>query len=91
MSYRFFRAELNIYVNEAQRTLYGKGTAGTKKLAAQNCSLSLVRQLFHVGAIEAAEQGQIQAKRKKLEEVFFLNLAKWINPSSFSSRIYQKK
>lgn len=66
---RFFRAELNIYVNEARRTLNGKGSAASKKLAAQNCSLSLVRQLFHMGVIEAAEAGQVQAKKKKVEEV----------------------
>jgi len=31
--------------------------------------LSIIRQLFHLGAIEAAEVGQIQPKKAKLEEV----------------------
>ena len=69
---RFFRAELNIYVNEARRTLYGKGSAASKKLAAQSCALSLIRQLFHLGAIEAAEVGQIQPKKAKIEEVIYI-------------------
>lgn len=43
--------------------------ASTKKQAAQNTSLSLVRQLFHMGALEAAEPGQLQPKRKKVDEV----------------------
>jgi hypothetical protein len=32
-------------------------------------ALSLVRQLFHLGAIEAAEPGQLQAKKLKSDEV----------------------
>jgi len=43
--------------------------ASTKKQAAQNTALSLVRQLFHMGALEAAEPGQVQPKRKKVDEV----------------------
>lgn len=43
--------------------------ASTKKQAAQNTSLSLVRQLFHMGVLEAAEPGQLQPKRKKVDEV----------------------
>ena len=43
--------------------------ASTKKQAAQNTSLSLVRQLFHMGVLEAAEPGQLQPKKKKVDEV----------------------
>ena len=50
-----------------------KEYATTKKQAAQNVALSLVRQLFHMGAIEAAEKGQLQAKKLKSEEVRFFN------------------
>lgn len=63
-----------MFVNEAQRMIHGKGTAGTKKLAAQNCALSLVRQLFHLGVLESAEAGQVQAKKAKIEEVSILLL-----------------
>lgn len=67
--YRFFRAELNFWIKEARRQLSGKGSAATKKLAAQNCALSLVRQLYHMGAIEMAEAGQVQCKKRKTDDV----------------------
>ncbi|XP_057317532.1 ATP-dependent RNA helicase A protein-like [Hydractinia symbiolongicarpus] len=66
---RFFRAELNFWVKEARRQLSGKGSAATKKLAAQNCALSLVRQLYHMGAIEMAEAGQVQCKKRKTDDL----------------------
>ena len=47
----------------------GKGTAATKKQAAQNCALNLVRQLYHLGLVEQAEVGQVQAKKRKVDEV----------------------
>jgi hypothetical protein len=46
-----------------------KELASTKKQAAQKVALSLVRQLFHLGAIEGAEPGQLQAKKLKSDEV----------------------
>ena len=60
---------MSFFVNEARRTLNGKGTAGTKKLAAQDCALSLVRQLYHLGVVEMAEAGQIQCKKRKTDDV----------------------
>ena len=60
--------------------------ASTKKQAAQNTSLSLVRQLFHMGALEAAEPGQVQPKKKKVDEVKVSNkiwtLVGWFLPFS---------
>lgn len=47
-----------------------KEFASTKKQAAQKVALSLVRQLFHLGAIEGAEPGQLQAKKLKTDEVW---------------------
>ena len=49
--------------------------ASTKKQAAQNTSLSLVRQLFHMGVLEAAEPGQVQPKKTKTDEVSALWLS----------------
>ena len=49
--------------------------ASTKKQAAQNTSLSLVRQLFHMGVLEAAEPGQVQPKKTKTDEVSALCLS----------------
>ena len=46
-----------------------KELASTKKQAAQKVALSLVRQLFHLGAIEGAEPGQLGAKKLKSDEV----------------------
>ena len=47
----------------------GRESGSNKKLAAQSCSLSVVRQLFHLGAIEAALPGQLQPKKQKTDEV----------------------
>ena len=58
-------------MKELRRNVNGKASASTKKLAAQNCSLSLVRQLFHMGLIEASEPGAVQNKKKKTDEVIF--------------------
>ena len=44
-------------------------SGSNKKLAAQSCSLSLVRQLFHMGAIEPAIPGQVQPKKQRNDEV----------------------
>ncbi|XP_078384818.1 ATP-dependent RNA helicase A protein-like [Oculina patagonica] len=66
---RHFVAELSIFVKSHRRTISAREHASTKKQAAQNTSLSLVRQLFHMGALEAAEPGQLQPKRKKVDEI----------------------
>lgn len=51
-----------------------KELASTKKQAAQKVALSLVRQLFHLGAIEAATPGQQGAKKLKSDEVKWLQI-----------------
>eukprot|EP00795_Rhopilema_esculentum_P010876 gene10876-19699_t len=66
---RFFTAELQVFVKEFRRTLTARESGSNKKMAAQSCSLSLVRQLFHMGAIEAATPGQVQPKRQKTDEI----------------------
>ncbi|CAH3166121.1 unnamed protein product [Porites evermanni] len=66
---RHFVAELSIFVKSHRRTISAREHASTKKQAAQNTSLSLVRQLFHMGALEAAEPGQVQPKKKKADEI----------------------
>lgn len=64
----FFRAELSFYLNEFGRNVNGSGTASNKKLAAQDCALGLVRQLFHMNVIEMAEVGQVQPKKQKMDD-----------------------
>ena len=55
---------MSFWLKDLNRNIVGKGTASTKKLASQNCSVSLVHQLYHMGIIEGAEAGQIGAKKK---------------------------
>ncbi|XP_074763122.1 ATP-dependent RNA helicase A isoform X2 [Athene noctua] len=49
---RSFIAEMNIYVKQLGRRIFSREHGSNKKLAAQSCALSLVRQLYHLGVIE---------------------------------------
>ncbi|NXU56884.1 DHX9 helicase, partial [Turnix velox] len=49
---RSFMAEMTIYVKQLGRRIFSREHGSNKKLAAQACALSLVRQLFHLGVIE---------------------------------------
>ncbi|XP_059334547.1 ATP-dependent RNA helicase A [Ammospiza nelsoni] len=49
---RSFNAEMNIYVRQLGRRIFSREHGSNKKLAAQSCALSLVRQLYHLGVIE---------------------------------------
>lgn len=51
--YRSFVAEMRIFVKQLNRTISGRETASNKQSASKSCALSLVRQLFHLGVIEA--------------------------------------
>ncbi|XP_076045328.1 dosage compensation regulator mle isoform X2 [Oratosquilla oratoria] len=44
---------MKFYVNQLQRTIYGRETGSNKQAASKSCALSLVRQLYHLGVIEA--------------------------------------
>lgn len=46
-------AEMKIYVKQLQRTITGRETGSNKQSASKSCALSLVRQLYHLGVIEA--------------------------------------
>lgn len=46
-------AELTIYVKELKRSITGRETGSNKQSASKSCALSLVRQMFHLGVIEA--------------------------------------
>ncbi|XP_066599251.1 dosage compensation regulator mle isoform X2 [Prorops nasuta] len=50
---RSFMAELAIYVKQLGRTVTGRETGSNKQSASKSCALSLVRQLYHLGVIEA--------------------------------------
>ncbi|NXA34125.1 DHX9 helicase, partial [Eudromia elegans] len=63
---RSFFAEMNIYVKQLGRRIFGREHGSNKKLAAQSCALSLVRQLYHLGIIEPYSG---QTKKKEGESV----------------------
>uniref|UniRef100_A0A8C4VI53 RNA helicase n=1 Tax=Falco tinnunculus TaxID=100819 RepID=A0A8C4VI53_FALTI len=63
---RSFIAEMNIYVKQLGRRIFSREHGSNKKLAAQSCALSLVRQLYHLGVIEPYSG---QTKKKKGESV----------------------
>lgn len=65
---RSFVAEMTIYVKKLNRTLTGRETASNKASASKSCALSLVRQLFHLGVIEAFS-GTLKKNRDKENEI----------------------
>ncbi|XP_043277382.1 dosage compensation regulator isoform X2 [Venturia canescens] len=48
-----FMAEMSVYVSQLGRTITGRETASNKQTASKSCALSIVRQLYHLGVIEA--------------------------------------
>ncbi|XP_046735181.1 dosage compensation regulator isoform X2 [Diprion similis] len=50
---RSFMAEMTIYVKKLGRNVTGRETGSNKQTASKSCALSLVRQLYHLGIIEA--------------------------------------
>ncbi|XP_072788781.1 ATP-dependent RNA helicase A isoform X3 [Taeniopygia guttata] len=57
---------MNIYVRQLGRRIFSREHGSNKKLAAQACALSLVRQLYHLGIIEPYS-GQTKKKGESLE------------------------
>lgn len=50
---RSFMAEMTIYVKQLNRNITGHETGSNKQTASKSCALSIVRQLYHLGVIEA--------------------------------------
>ncbi|KAM9845216.1 ATP-dependent RNA helicase A isoform 1-T2 [Aulostomus maculatus] len=50
---RSFIAEMQLFVKQLGRRITAREHGSNKKLAAQSCALSLIRQLYHLGVIEA--------------------------------------
>jgi ATP-dependent RNA helicase A len=48
-----FVAEMSFYVKQLNRTITGRDSGSNKQTASKSCALSIVRQLFHLGVIEA--------------------------------------
>uniref|UniRef100_A0A3Q3MY32 RNA helicase n=1 Tax=Mastacembelus armatus TaxID=205130 RepID=A0A3Q3MY32_9TELE len=64
---RSFIAEMQLFVKQLGRRITAREHGSNKKLAAQSCALSLVRQLYHLGVIEAYTG---VTKKKEGETVF---------------------
>ncbi|KAM9283200.1 ATP-dependent RNA helicase A isoform 1-T1 [Morus bassanus] len=71
---RSFIAEMNIYVKQLGRRIFSREHGSNKKLAAQSCALSLVRQLYHLGVIEPYS-GQTKKKGGESVEPFEVSLS----------------
>jgi ATP-dependent RNA helicase A len=64
---RSFVAEMGFYVNQLRRNINAREAGSNKQTASKSCSLSLVRQLFHLGVIEPFS-GTLK-KNKDVEEL----------------------
>ncbi|XP_076619854.1 dosage compensation regulator mle isoform X2 [Colletes latitarsis] len=62
-----FMAELSFYVKQLGRSITGRETGSNKQTASKSCALSLVRQLYHLGVIEAFS-GTLK-KNKEAEQI----------------------
>ncbi|XP_037132075.1 ATP-dependent RNA helicase A isoform X2 [Syngnathus acus] len=66
---RSFIAEMQLHVRQLGRRVTAREHGSNKKLAAQSCALSLVRQLYHLGVIEPYS-GVTKKKEGERLEVF---------------------
>ncbi|XP_057712948.1 ATP-dependent RNA helicase A isoform X1 [Corythoichthys intestinalis] len=66
---RSFFAEMQLFVKKLGRPVTAREHGSNKKVAAQSCALSLVRQLFHLGVIEPYS-GVTKKKEGETLEVF---------------------
>ncbi|KAK1787167.1 hypothetical protein P4O66_017023, partial [Electrophorus voltai] len=71
---RSFIAEMTVFVRQLGRKIFAREHGSNKKLAAQSCALSLVRQLYHLGVIEAFT-GQTKKKEGETVEVYEVNVS----------------
>ena len=64
---RSFVAEMGFYVNKLGRSITAREAGSNKQSASKSCALSLVRQLYHLGVIEAFS-GTLK-KNKEVEDL----------------------
>eukprot|EP00064_Thunnus_orientalis_P025592 superscaffoldBa00013338_g25983 len=64
---------MQLFVKQLGRRVTGREHGSNKKLAAQSCALSLVRQLYHLGVIEAYS-GITKKKEGETLEAFDVNV-----------------
>ncbi|KAL5108829.1 ATP-dependent RNA helicase A [Taenia crassiceps] len=61
-----FLAEATVWAKRVNKTLYARENGSNKTMSSRACCLSLVRQLFHVGEIEAYSG---ERKKKRSDEL----------------------
>ncbi|XP_077309253.1 ATP-dependent RNA helicase A isoform X2 [Lithobates pipiens] len=71
---RSFLAEMTLFVKQLGRRITAREHGSNKKLAAQSCALSIVRQLYHLNVIEAYS-GQTKKKEGESVEPYPVNLS----------------
>ncbi|CAK5111499.1 unnamed protein product [Meloidogyne enterolobii] len=64
-----FVAENELFLPRLNRTIYGRGQGSTKKIAEATCALSIVRQLFHIGAIPSSSDKLSPTKNRKADNL----------------------
>uniref|UniRef100_A0A3Q1HMM1 RNA helicase n=1 Tax=Anabas testudineus TaxID=64144 RepID=A0A3Q1HMM1_ANATE len=71
---RSFIAEMQLFVRPLGRRITAREHGSNKKLAAQSCALSLIRQLYHLGVIEAYS-GVTKKKEGETLEPYEVNVS----------------
>uniref|UniRef100_A0A3Q1EAL2 RNA helicase n=1 Tax=Acanthochromis polyacanthus TaxID=80966 RepID=A0A3Q1EAL2_9TELE len=71
---RSFIAEMQLFVRQLGRRITAREHGSNKKLAAQSCALSLIRQLYHLGVIEAYS-GVTKKKEGETLEAFDVSVS----------------
>lgn len=59
-----FVATTEFFVPHLQRNIQGRGEGSSKRMARFTCSLTLVRQLFHMGVLPEANKVAAEANRQ---------------------------
>ena len=71
---RSFFAEMSFYVPQIRQKIHANEIGANKQIASKACALSLVRQLFHSGAIEAFT-GEKKKKERPKTAPFLVELS----------------
>uniref|UniRef100_A0A069DY95 RNA helicase n=1 Tax=Panstrongylus megistus TaxID=65343 RepID=A0A069DY95_9HEMI len=71
---RGFVAEMSIPVQKLGRSITGRETGSNKQTASKSCALSIVRQLYHLGVIEAFS-GTLKKKTSELISSYEVKVA----------------
>nr|CAD7460225.1 unnamed protein product [Timema tahoe] len=99
-----FVSEMSFFVNKLGRNISARETGSNKQSASRSCALSLVRQLFHLGVIEAftgtlkksKEEEQMKPYPVSIspdlsKQIFDVLDALQINPTIIVSRLYSPR